>query len=222
MEKVDVKDANGIVQRLLVNLSSCVVDKGTAGITAQSTIGWLRANAPQLLYYDQIAYSLDLCFEQVRQAGAILRKMEEVRVLLTVEKPKTLGGTMIRDRSIQLCMAQEGKIIASMQFSSRQDVELLISSIQQPFEDAEETAANTMDGADYQALISLRAAIVNYLVSSSRTLPAMTVYRFARPLPTLIISYRLYADASRYDEIRRENKVVHPAFCRMVGRALSQ
>jgi len=222
MEKPAVKDADGIVQRLLVNLSSCIVDKGTVGLTAQTTIGWLAANSQQLLYYDQIGYPLDLCFDQVRQAGAIIRKMEEVRVLLTLEKPKTLGGTIVRDRSIQLCMAQEGKIISDMNFTSRQDIDAMLKAIQPSFEAAEETAADTMDGADYQALINLRAAIVNYLVSTSRGLPAMTTYWFARSLPSLVISYRLYADASRYDEIRAENKVVHPAFCRNTGKTLSR
>jgi prophage DNA circulation protein len=40
-------------------------------------------------------------------------------------------------------------------------------------------------------------------------------------LPTLSIAYKLYSDASRADEIRSENKVVHPAFCPMSGHGLS-
>jgi prophage DNA circulation protein len=37
-----------------------------------------------------------------------------------------------------------------------------------------------------------------------------------------VLAYRLYADASRADEIRAENKVVHPAFCPPTGIALSR
>jgi prophage DNA circulation protein len=108
-----------------------------------------------------------------------------------------------------------------MIFRSRQDVDTLIKAIQIPFNSAEEVAADTMDAMDYRAIVGLRAAIVNYLVSSSRPLPSMLTYQFAKVLPTLVISHKLYGDASRYDEIRDENKIVHPAFCPPIGQALS-
>jgi len=37
----------------------------------------------------------------------------------------------------------------------------------------------------------------------------------------LTIAYKLYSDASRADEVRAENKIVHPAFCPLVGYGLS-
>jgi prophage DNA circulation protein len=147
--------------------------------------------------------------------------METVRLALVAENPQSLGATMIRDRSIHLAFAQEGKIISTMVFTSRQDVDALIQAIQIPFNESEEVTADTMSGADYIALIELRAAIVDYLVSTARPLPSMLTYQFAQSLPSLIISQRLYGDASRYDEIRQENKVVHPAFCPLIGQALS-
>ena len=49
----------------------------------------------------------------------------------------------------------------------------------------------------------------------------MLDFQFAAIRPTLIQSYRLYADASRADELREENNVVHPAFAPRNGRALS-
>jgi prophage DNA circulation protein len=120
-----------------------------------------------------------------------------------------------------LVLAQEGKIISTMTFSSRQDVDDLINAIQIPFNKAEEIAADTMDSADYIAIVELRAAIVNHLIATARPLPDMLTYQFASSLPSLVISHRLYGDASRYDQIRNENKVVHPAFCPAIGQALS-
>jgi prophage DNA circulation protein len=35
------------------------------------------------------------------------------------------------------------------------------------------------------------------------------------------MAYKLYQDASRADEIRAENKTVHPAFAQATGIALS-
>jgi prophage DNA circulation protein len=50
----------------------------------------------------------------------------------------------------------------------------------------------------------------------------MLNFQFWSPsIPTLIAAYRLYSDAGRADEIRMENKVVHPAFMRPIGKALS-
>jgi prophage DNA circulation protein len=40
-------------------------------------------------------------------------------------------------------------------------------------------------------------------------------------MPSVALAHRLYADASRADELRNENKIVHPAFCLRDGRALS-
>jgi prophage DNA circulation protein len=221
MEKADATEANGIVQRTLTNLSGIITGTGSVAVQAKTVIGWVSANAMFLLYYDQLGTSLDACFDQVRQTGCSLPQMETVRLALAAENPVTLGATMIRDRSVHLALAQEGKIISTMVFTSRQDVDALILMIQIPFNDSEEVTADTMSGADYIALIELRAAIVDYLVSTARPLPSMLTYQFARSLPSLIISQRLYGDASRYDQIRQENKVVHPAFCPLIGQALS-
>jgi hypothetical protein len=221
MEKPDALEANGIVQRTLSNLLRIIVGTGGVAVQAKMVIGFVSANAMSLLCSDQLGMPLDYCFDLVRQSGCTLPQMEEVRVLLDVETPASLGATMVRDRSILFTLAQEGKIISRMTFSSRQDVDALIKAIQVPFNTAEEVVADTMAGADYIALVELRAAIVNYLVATARPLPSMLSYQFANSLPSLIISQRLYGDASRYDEIRTENKIVHPAFCPVVGQALS-
>jgi prophage DNA circulation protein len=221
-DKTAANEANGIVQRLLTALLNSIVDKGDAGVQAKITIGFVSANAALMIYYGYIGAPLDACFDLTRQAGATLNSMETCRILLTVENPQSVGATIIRDRAIQLCLAQEAKIISSLTFNSRQDVDELITAIQVPFDSAEETAADTMDGMDYMAIISLRASIVNYLVSTARPLPSMLNYQFAKVMPSLVISQKLYGDASRYDQIRNENKIVHPAFCPTQGQALSQ
>jgi prophage DNA circulation protein len=222
MEKADAIEAQGIVQRTLMNLLGAINNAtGQPAINAKMMIGWTIANSLQLLYYDQMGQPLNSCFDLTRQAGATLPKMEIVRILLDAETPQTLGATIVRDRSINFTLAQEGKIIGGMVFKSRQDVDDLIDAIQIPFNKAEEVAADTMDPMDYRGIIELRAAIINHLVTTARPLPSMVDYWFASPLPSLVISQRLYGDGSRYDEIRNENRVVHPAFCPMEGQALS-
>ena len=222
MDKPDSLEAEQILQRLLTNLLGAISTKDQAAINAKVVIGWTAANALSLIYYNQIWQPMDACFDLVRQAGAELPQMEEVRILLDVESPVTIGATLLRDLGIQLALAQEGKIISGMSFVSRQDVDDLLYAIQEPFAKAEEVAADSMDNMSYRNLVSLRAAIVNHLVSTARPLPSMVSYWFGKALPSLVIAQKLYGDASRYDEIRNENKIVHPAFCPNAGQALSQ
>ena len=100
-------------------------------------------------------------------------------------------------------------------------MEAIKTTLRQPFDDAEELAADDMNQASFMALVSLDAAITNYLVTTARPLPQMINYQFAVPLPSLIIAHRLYQDASRADQVVKENKIVHPAFCPPIGVALS-
>ena len=134
----------------------------------------------------------------------------------------TLGATLVKDCGLLLALCHEGKIISGMTFTSRQDVDALLNSIKRPFQEMQEVTADNMDRSAFVNLVSLQAAVVNHLVQTARPLPAMVTYQFADVYPSLVISYRLYGDASRYDEIRNENKIVHPAFCPTIGQALSQ
>ena len=89
------------------------------------------------------------------------------------------------------------------------------------FDQAEEVAADEMVLTVYKELVALHAAVTFHLYETARPLPQMLVYRFAIPRPTLVLSYRLYDTASRADELRGENKIVHPAFAPREGRAMA-
>jgi len=85
----------------------------------------------------------------------------------------------------------------------------------------EEAAADAMDQMTFRAVTELHAAVIYYLVQTARPLPRMLSYAFADVLPSLVLAYRLYADAGRADELRAENKIIHPAFSLREGLALS-
>ena len=79
-----------------------------------------------------------------------------------------------------------------------------------------------MDQATFQALIRLHGALTNHLVATALPLPQMVQYQFFSILPSLVVSHKLYADAARADEVVAENRIVHPAFCPLLGQALSK
>ena len=104
----------------------------------------------------------------------------------------------------------------------RQQVDEMKARLLQPFQDCEEIAADEMDQMTFQSLITLHGAITAHLVATALPLPRMLRYQFFQPLSTLVMAYKLYDDASRADEIRSENRIVHPAFCPQTGEALSK
>ena len=222
MDKPDAQDAAPIATRLLTHLAATIAPtSGDAGALARATIGSTIAGAYLLLRDDALGQPLLDCFNQVQQAGATRAQLEQVRAWTTAELPQTLGGQLMQNSGIQLCLAIEAQIIATTTYISRQDVETVKASLRQPFNDAEEIAADDMDQAAFAALIGLDAAVTNFLVTTARPLPRMIGYQFAASLPSLVLAYRLYQDASRADQLVQENKVVHPAFCPAIGLALS-
>jgi prophage DNA circulation protein len=221
MKRVDADEAAPIADRMLANLLGTLPAKGRAGSDARTAIGDTRANAYKLCINDAMGAPLDQCFDLARQAGSTVQQLESVREMIEAEAPVTLGGTLIKTSGIRLCLAAQSRIVAGMTFVSRQDVTAIKQQLYQPFRDAEEIAADSMDQMTFQALITLHGAVTNHLVATARPLPRMVSFRFHEPLPTLVMAYKLYDDASRCDELRQENKLVHPAFAPMTGLALS-
>jgi prophage DNA circulation protein len=221
MQKADAEEAAGIVQRMMAQLATTVPPAGLAGSAARTAIGDVRANAYALLRADQLGAPLDNAFVLARQAGATQPQIAGVRVTVAAETPRTLGAVLVQNCGIELCLATEAEIIARMTFVSRQDVDAVKKAIQQPFQDAIEIAADDMDQMTFQNLTALFAAVTNHLVQTARPLPRLISYQFARNYSSLVLAQRLYADASRADEIRNENKIVHPLFCPLNGVALS-
>lgn len=221
MKRLDANEAAPIVDRMLQALVATVPAKGRPGSDARTAIGDTRAHAYKLCIDDAIGPPLDQCFDLARLAGSTSAEIKYVRETVEKETPVSLGGRLVRDAGIRLSLATQCRIIASMSFVSRQDVDAIKQQLLRPFRDAEEIAADSMDQMVFQTLVALQGAVTNHLVATARPLPRMVNFQFFEPLPSLVMAYKLYDDASRCDELRQENKIVHPAFCPMTGQALS-
>jgi hypothetical protein len=222
VKKVDAQEASQIVNRLMQNLLQVIPSKGRPGSTARTAIGDVMANSLVWLAADRLGPPLANAFYQVMLAGATLTQMEWIRSELMLEQPRTLGAILVTNCCIDLCLATEGQVIANMTFVSRSDVQAVKQVMNAAFKAPEEVSADDMDSATFQALIALHAAITNHLVATARPLPKLVNYQFYRTYSTLVLSHRLYGDATRADEIREENHIIHPAFCPLEGIALSQ
>lgn len=77
----------------------------------------------------------------------------------------------------------------------------------------------TTNDAAFNALVGLRAAMVNDLTARGADLARLVIYTPAGTVPALALAYDLYADAGRDGEIVARNRVPHPGFI-VGGRAL--
>jgi len=219
MQKADAIEATPIMQRSIKTLLWVVENPGA---DFRSACGQVIANAHALIVLDQAGPPLQQCFDLAWQNGVTQAQLASVRNQMLGEKPVSIGATMIRDSIIHMCVATEGRVIADMVFVSRQDVDILRDSLNTAFATIEENVADSMDAMTFRALVELHAAITNHLVKTARApLPRIVAFAFAQSMPTLLTAMRLYADAGRADELRAENKTVHPAFMLPTGIGLS-
>jgi prophage DNA circulation protein len=221
MLKYDAQEAAKICEHTLTLMLGLPPTRGRAGSDFRTAVGDFLANAEMLLQDDQAGPRLDEIFDLARNVGISQSQLDWVCRKTSEETPRTLGGILIQNALIKFALATEARIIADMEFVSRSDVEALALAMNGALAPMEEIAADDMDQAAYQALVALHAAISYHLAQTARPLPRMLNYAFAQSLPSLVLSYRLYADGGRADELRVENKIVHPAFSLREGRALS-
>jgi|SRR5262245_3829276 len=221
MFRAETKEATPILQNALAALLKAVPTRGRSGSDLRTACGNLSANAEILIATDLVGPPLVNCFDLAITAGATHNHFAYVRSKTLVENPVTIGATLVKNSIINLSLAYECDAIGGMTFVSREDVDQLKLAMNAVFNDAEEVAADDMDQESYRVLVELHAALMFHLIETARPLPRMLRFRFAAPMATLVTAQRLYYDASRADELREENKVVHPAFMLPTGRALS-
>jgi prophage DNA circulation protein len=221
MYKDEVREAVPLCARVLGVMLTQAPTQGRAGFDLRTAVGSFLVNSPKLLQQDAYGPPLDNIFELARLTGISLASFFVVHDAASMESPKTVGAAIVKNAMIQFSLAVECHIIALMVFVSRDDVDQTKNKMNDEFAPVEEIAADDMAQMTYQALIGLHAALSFYFVETARPLPRMLNYQFFESLPTLVMAYKLYSDASRGDELRMENKNVHPAFMQMTGRALS-
>jgi len=221
MFRQDALESVPIVNTVLNALLAWTATRGREGADLRAAVGDVKGRGLIYLQTDSIGPHLVECFDLAVAAGITLPQMLQVRTVAASQHAFLVGAIMVRDAMIELALASSGEIIAGMVFKSRQLVDQTRDAINLAFEAIEETVADDMDSMTYRSLISLHAAIIAHMTETARPLPRMLTFQFGFAQPTLVMAYKLYADAGRANELRAENKVVHPAFTRPRGRALS-
>ena len=194
---------------------------GEKGADVRRACGTLDASAEAALTRGEVASLVHACLHMARFAGATLEGMGRVRNALADEDPVYAVGQAVVAGSIRLCLSQEARILAAATLVSRDDVDRYTARMNDAFAGAEEIAADAGETGVYRALAALHAAVTRDLTTRARPLPRMVSYRLPTSIPALALANRFYGDADRADDLIQENRVVHPLFMPLAGRALS-
>jgi hypothetical protein len=219
--RTELDEIQAIVQRTMANLMAFNGMAGRSGADVRYLCGDMAVRAPVYLVNGTFAQRLLACFRATTTAGISLDWMDRVLDGLVAEKPVALTATIVVQNSLIFALAQEGRIIGATNYVSRDDVDAVMRRMKDRFDVIRDIIADTTSGPGFEAFVELTAGITRYLSDVARPLPRMLNYQMLIPLPALAITQFIYGDGSRDEEIAAENRVVHPAFCRMQIRALS-
>lgn len=135
------------------------------------------------------------------------------------------GGTGISGASGDLtrraAIVAMARASALYQPTSYDDASSVRTSVAGYLDDEILIAADQGEDATYQALRTLRTAVVQDLTQRGATLATVTTVISPMPVPALVLAQRLYRDPSREDELITEAMPVHPLFMPTQFQALA-
>jgi hypothetical protein len=186
--------------------------KGVQAAELRRVVGLVHANGLAYLVDNTFGTNLYNCFVVARTLPITADLVAMVREQITALTPVGPLTTMVYDSAIQYCLTTECIFITGMTFKSRNDVQQMMDRMTAAFNTARDNAAERMDSATYQNLTYLAGTIVNHLAATALTLPRLVQFNYNTSWPALSLANLIYQDASRWQELVDENKVVHPAF----------
>lgn len=211
---------------LIESVSTALLETSTttdADLAAdlRRAVGDLTGRAEQHLRSKTAGTALQGAFSAALAAEAGFAGFDRVRALAAGQTVTSKAAVAAQIACIKFALIGISQALSATAFRSREDVKAVSARVNLAFDPAIEAAADAGDQQAYRDLIALHAAVTRDLNQRARPLPQMVPYRFARSLPTLILSQKLYGESGRADEIKDENKVIHPLFAASEGLALS-
>ncbi|MET3969092.1 hypothetical protein [Bradyrhizobium sp. S3.9.1] len=217
----EAEEVLGIVQRIgPVVLSAAVNPAGTIGTALRRAVGMMIADY-NMINMPTFAFAFGVCTDLARLSQATLATMDRVRKAALEETPVSLPAVQTVLAIVRITLTMEARIIAYMQFKSRDEFEAVATAIGDAFNQTEEIAADDLDSGTYMALIRLHGNVVKHLSDRARRLPRVISYDYSMVMPALRMAQRAYGNPARYQELINEKGVVHPAFMPRTGKMLA-
>lgn len=221
-----MKEFAEILMRLLDKLVAATASTGEEGAELRHKIGIMRTDFIKMINAGTFADQLLALFTLAIASKVSLHGLATVREGLFAEVPEEqtpeqqIGEALITS-AIIFCLATETRVIVKITFTSRDDVEKMMTAYKLAFDTARELAVEDKESGAYETLTFMAGSLTQHLATAARPLPRMVKFALPKSFPALTLSNRIYYDANRWEEIINENKIVHPAFCIREIRGLS-
>jgi len=221
--RTQAEDAANMLRDLLnLILKSIPPQQTTAGDQVRRLVGILRDNAEVAVRGETLGTDLQNIYLAADTAGASFLGMDAVRKFLMSQVASTSLLTQAIYRSaLVMTLAEMSKIITRTKFGTQTRIQNMIIYMRDAYDAAKATGINEVDVLVYQTLNAMGGALMNHLGRTELQLPRQVTYTSGLPMPSLYLANRIYADASRSDELEAQNDVVHPAFMPRIIRCLS-
>jgi prophage DNA circulation protein len=187
----------------------------------RGAMGRYMVNFNNLIDQKVVGSALYDCFQTAFLAGATLNSMDNVRVAMFAEAPEFSLGNHIVNAAIIFSFVEQAKIITAMEFKSQTEIDVVIDRMSVVIDDIKLNKCDFFIVSDYRNVVALSALLIQHLAATRRVLPRVVRYQFPFNYPALALSNRIYAVASRGEELVAENDTVHPAFMQRNVTALS-
>ena len=221
MTSDEANEVLGIVQRIgPVVLSAAVDPSGDVGTALRRAVGMMVADT-NMINLPTFGIAFGVCLDLARNSLATLVTMDRVRKAALTETPLSLPAVQTVLAIVRLTLACEARIIAFMNFRSRDEVDAVALAMNDAFNQTAEVAADDLDAGTYMAIIKLHGDVVKHLADRGRPLPRVIQYSYQMVMPALRMAQRVYANPARYQELVNENRVIHPAFMPREGKMLA-
>ena len=217
----EAEEILGMVQRLApVILSAAMNPRGTIGTSLRRAVGMMKAD-PDMIHLPTYVFALGVCLDLARHSEATLANIDRIRRQALSENPLTLPGVLHKNTTVRMTLATGARVIAYMDFRSREQVDRVTEAVNDAFNQSSEIAADDCDQGTYMALIELHGNVIKFLADRGRQMPRIINYKYSMVMPALRMAQRAYRSPKRYQELIDENHVVHPAFMPIEGKMLA-
>lgn len=122
----------------------------------------------------------------------------------------------------RLAVIAQAQATADATLASYNDAMALLTATTALLDAEIQYAGDNGDDAAFSSLRALRAAVVNDLKTRGASLAPLQQFTLPSSLPAPVVALRIYADASRADELVTRVKPKHPAFMPVAFLALSR
>ena len=160
-------------------------------------------------------------FDAALAAGVPATSFRAVRVAATESLANGTLAIWTRRSFRRQALIAEARRLAGVTFTDRDAVDAARSGLITAFDELLDDASQVQEFGVMRALTALFTAVQRHLSQTALPLPRLVDYATPASLPALVLAHRLYADASRHDELARGNRVQHPLFMPTSGRALA-